>query len=332
MIKAYLHTRRAAILVACVTAAMVLLACLASGQTALSPVLYGLFLAFFVLVLAGAVDLCRFRARLLALRSIRARDEAAPLLPPPLDAQEAEYQRLLSAFYERAQQQRTEDEHARGELIAYYTMWLHQVKTPIAALRLLMERGPVDPSSLSRELFAIERYTGMALEYARLLHAGSDLVIEKTQIEPLVRQSVKRYAEMFIAKHLRLRLDPIPLFAHTDEKWFCFILEQLLSNAVKYTQTGGVHIYVQAGALCIADSGIGIRPEDLPRVFEAGYTGANGRLDKRASGLGLSMAQRAAKMLAIRLTLTSTPGKGTTARLVFPAEGEITARVQAGPA
>lgn len=327
MIKAYLRARRAAILAACVTAAMVLVVCLVFGQPALSPVLYGLFLAFFVLALAGAVDFSRFRARLLALGSIRVRDEAAPLLPPPLDAQEEAYQRLLCAFYDCAQQQRTEDEHARGELIAYYTMWLHQVKTPIAALRLLMERGPVDPAALSRELFAIERYTGMALEYARLLHAGSDLVIEKAQIEPLVRQSVKRYAEMFIAKHLRLRLDAISLCAHTDEKWLCFIVEQLLSNAVKYTQTGGVHIYEQAGALCIADSGIGIRPEDLPRVFEAGYTGYNGRLDKRASGLGLSMAQRAAEMLAIRLTLTSTPGKGTTARLVFPAEGEITARV-----
>lgn len=325
MIKAYLRARRGAILAACVTAAMVLAACIAAGQP-LAPVVYGLFLSAFVLALAGAVGFFRFRARLLALRAVRVRDEAAPLLPPPEDAQEAEYQRLLSAFFACAQQQRTEDERARGELIAYYTMWLHQVKTPIAALRLLMERGPVDPAALSRELFAIERYTGMALEYARLLHAESDLVIEKARIEPLVRQSVKRYAEMFIAKHLTLTLDPISLSAHTDEKWFCFILEQLLSNAVKYTHRGGVHIYEQAGALCVADSGIGIRSEDLPRVFEPGYTGYNGRLDKRASGLGLSMAQRAAKMLAIRLTLTSTPGKGTTARLVFPAEGEITAR------
>ena len=325
MIKAYLAARRLPILVFFLTAGMVLLACTASGA-ALASVCYGLFLALFVLALAAAGDFCRYRARLRAVRSVDPADEAPSPLPAPMDAVETAYQQQLQAMFDRCQALRTQHERARGELIDYYTLWLHQVKTPIAALRLLMERGPVPAASLSRELFAIERYTGMALEFARLSSASSDLVIEKTPVEPLVRQSVKRYADMFIAGHLSLTLEPIPLTVHTDEKWLCFILEQLLSNAVKYTHRGGVRIYAEDGALCIADTGIGIRPEDLPRVFEAGYTGYNGRLDKRASGLGLSMARRAADMLAIRLTLASRPGEGTRARLVFPAEGELNAR------
>ena len=325
MIKAYLAARRIPVLVYLLTAAMVLLACAASGA-ALSPVCYGLFLALFVLMLAAAADFVRFRSRLRIIRAVVPADEAPPLLPVPADPAEAAYQQLLHAMFERCRALQTEHEQARGELIGYYTLWLHQVKTPIAALRLLMERGPVPTAALTRELFAIERYTGMALEFARLSSASSDLVIEKTSVEPLVRQSVKRYADMFIAGRLSLTLEPIPLTVHTDEKWLCFILEQLLSNAVKYTHRGGVRIYAEDGFLFIADTGIGIPPEDLPRVFEAGYTGYNGRLDKRASGLGLSMARRAADMLAIRLTLTSQPGKGTTARLAFPGEGELSAR------
>ena len=102
----------------------------------------------------------------------------------------------------------------------------------------------------------------------------------------------------------------------TDDKWFCFVIEQLLSNALKYTRAGTISIFFsQPKVLCLKDTGIGIAPQDLPRIFEKGYTGSNGRTDKRATGIGLYLCRRILAKLGHSITIVSTPGVGTTVRI-----------------
>jgi len=156
----------------------------------------------------------------------------------------------------------------------------------------------------------------MVLAYLRLDADSTDYVLREYDLDPIVRGAVKKFAGEFIDRRLALELRPTNARVLTDEKWLSFVLEQLLSNALKYTPEGSISIYPEApDTLCVADTGIGIAPEDLPRVFEQGYTGYNGRLDKRASGLGLYLCRRICRNLGHTITAQSEPGKGTTIRL-----------------
>ena len=159
----------------------------------------------------------------------------------------------------------------------------------------------------------------MALQYAKMENMSDDLVLHRQSLDLLVLESIKKYAELFILRGLGVDFARTGLFITTDGKWLAFILGQLLSNAAKYTLQGGVRIYGDAESLTIADSGIGIRPEDLQRVFDRGYTGYNGRLDKKASGLGLYMANKVAGTLDMTLSIRSAPGEGTAVTLHFGA-------------
>ena len=133
--------------------------------------------------------------------------------------------------------------------------------------------------------------------------------------DEIIRSSVKKFASEFIDRRIRLEYDSVDIQAVTDEKWFAFVVEQLLSNALKYTREGSIKIYSEGKVLCIKDTGIGIAPEDLPRVFDKGYTGCNGRTDRRASGLGLYLCRRICQNLGIDISISSTVGEGTTVRL-----------------
>lgn len=134
----------------------------------------------------------------------------------------------------------------------------------------------------------------------------------------MLRQALRRFSAEFIDRRLRLDYTPTGLTVLTDEKWLCFVLEQLLSNALKYTREGSITVELDGErVLAIRDTGIGIAPEDLPRIFEKGYTGQNGRADKRASGLGLYLCSRICRNLGVGLTVKSTSGVGTTLLLDF---------------
>ncbi|MCD7769290.1 MAG: sensor histidine kinase [Oscillospiraceae bacterium] len=201
----------------------------------------------------------------------------------------------------------------RQESQDYYTAWVHQIKTPIAVMQLRLQ-GEDTPESLAlrSELFRISQYVEMALCYARLEGGTRDLVIRSCDLDDIIRQAVRKYAPQFVAKRLGLRYEPVQAQALTDEKWLLFILEQLLDNAVKYTPAGAVTITVETGPVVhIADTGIGIAPEDVPRIFEKGFTGYNGRLDKKSTGLGLYLSRQAAERLGHRLTAASVPGRGS---------------------
>ena len=233
--------------------------------------------------------------------------------PGSLEAAYEEIIRNLGQREQRLSQQRQEQEAERTE---YYTTWVHQIKTPIASMRLALENEDTPLGrGLGEELQRIEQYVQMVLTYQRLDSADTDYVFRECAIDQVVKGALRKFAGQFIRKGLRLDYTPIEKTVVTDEKWLSFVVEQLLSNALKYTPQGGVSIYMEGESLCIRDTGIGIAPEDLPRIFERGYTGCNGRADKKATGLGLYLCRRICANLGHSISAESAPGVGTLVRL-----------------
>ena len=201
------------------------------------------------------------------------------------------------------------------EMHDFYTAWVHQIKTPIAVLKLELDKAnksDLDRSALQEELFRIEQYTDMVLSYQRLGSSSNDLLVKEYELDELIREVIRKYASQFIHKKLRLDYEGCSQRIVVDKKWFSCILEQFISNAIKYTQAGSISIKVQDNHLYISDTGIGIAPEDLPRIFEKGYTGNNGRLNEKSSGLGLYLCSKAAALLNIPIEAKSLPGQGST--------------------
>ena len=206
-----------------------------------------------------------------------------------------------------------------NDLMDYYTLWAHQIKTPIAASSLLV--GEIEDkkvkNQLEQELFKIESYVNIVLQYLRLESFHEDLVLKKENLEDLVKEIVKKYAIFFIQKGLSLHLHDLDRTIITDRKWFVVILEQVLSNSLKYTSQGGIEIYFQEDTLYIKDSGLGIQDADLLRVFERGFSGYNGRLTQQSSGLGLYLSKKIADELGHQISIASQVGQGTTVMISF---------------
>ena len=204
----------------------------------------------------------------------------------------------------------------------FFSLWAHQIKTPIAAMNLLLQNDETDAAGCRQELFKIENYVEMALNYSRFENMSGDLELKACPLQPMVKQSVKKFSRVFIHKHLKVELDVPDITVLTDEKWFCFVLEQLLSNALKYTKEGGVRIYTETTdgelKIVISDTGIGIRSSDLPRIFEKGFTGYNGRIDKKASGLGLYLCKGVCDKLGHSIHAESEEGHGTKVFIGIP--------------
>ena len=212
-----------------------------------------------------------------------------------------------------------EEREKLNDLMDYYTLWAHQIKTPIAASSLLV--GEIEDkkvkNQLEQELFKIESYVNIVLQYLRLESFHEDLVLKKENVEDLVKEIVKKYAIFFIQKGLSLHLHDLDRTIITDRKWFVVILEQVLSNSLKYTSQGGIEIYFQEDALYIKDSGLGIQDADLLRVFERGFSGYNGRLTQQSSGLGLYLSKKIADELGHQISIASQVGHGTTVMISF---------------
>lgn len=245
-------------------------------------VFYGAFLCFCLGILAAVWHYRRFRGR---IRTLLQMEEALLEAPdrfylehfPKTDSLlEGEYQHFLMLLGRDRERLRGSYESAREEMTDYYTMWAHQIKTPIAAMSLLLQKQETERDrELSEQLFHIEEYVNMVLQYMRL-DEENDFVVKWNDLDSMIRQAVHRYAGMFIRKKLSMSYEPLNKKILTDEKWLVFALEQILSNAVKYTRKGGISIYLEPGSetmLAIRDTGIGIAWEDQPRIFEKGFTG-----------------------------------------------------------
>lgn len=226
---------------------------------------------------------------------------------------EADYQHAIHLLQNELQALQNQYETARQEEMDVITAWAHQIKTPIAVMRFDLEQIPEESGErLKRELFRIEQYVDMVLQFIRLDSGTNDLVIRTYDLDTLIRDVIHKYAYSFVTHKLRLNYEGTTTVVVTDQKWFACILDQFFSNALKYTpEEGTITIVVSDGMLTIADTGVGIAPEDLPRIFEKGYTGLNGRIDKRASGLGLYLCKKAADLLDIPLSVASTVGEGS---------------------
>ena len=242
--------------------------------------------------------------------------ETLESLPPPQNESERLYTQMLQKTY--AEYERAALEHRRREadMRNYYTMWVHQIKTPISALRLLIQSGGRS-AELQNEIFRIEQYVEMALNYQRLFCGSSDLVITRRSLDSAVRTSIRKYSKQFIMKRLKLEYEPGDITVLTDEKWLCFVIEQVLSNSLKYTSAGEIKICTVGRTLMISDTGIGIAAEDLPRIFDCGYTGYNGREEKRSSGIGLYLCSEVCRRLGHGISITSEVGKGTCVSITF---------------
>jgi hypothetical protein len=268
-------------------------------------VLYPLFLSILVILAAGTAD---FLITLNKHKKLTRRE-----IPGTSDLLEKDYQEIISRLKEEEEFSRRKSTSDYNNMVEYYTVWAHQIKTPIASMRLQLQS---DDSELSRrldgDLTRIEEYVGMVLAFLRLDSDSTDYVIKEISLDDVIRPAIRKFARDFISKKLTMDYEPVDARVLSDEKWLSFVIEQIISNAVKYTANGGIRIYMSdPGILVIEDSGIGISAEDLPRIFENGYTGFNGREDKRASGIGLYLCKRVCDNLGHGITAESKPGRGT---------------------
>ena len=278
-------------------------------------VLYPAFLCLLIGMLLFIIDFIRIRHKHELLGSIRSlMDVAAEVLPQIDGIEDEDYQKILGLLCSEYRDYITESHLKYSEMVDYYTVWAHQIKTPIASMKLTLQNEDSALSrKLSNDLFRVEQYVEMVLTFLRLDSESTDYVIKEYDLDDIIRQSVKKFSGEFIARKLRLLYEPLQVTVITDEKWLCFVIEQVLSNALKYTPSGSISITLKPEKkLCITDTGIGIAPQDLPRIFENGYTGCNGRTDKKASGIGLYLCKRICKKLGHDIKAESTVDVGTT--------------------
>lgn len=309
----YLNSRRGALALFAVFV-VIFAVSFALYRLPLAAVLYPAALCLALGAIAMAVDFAGVCRRHRALADIRGMEIE---LPEVRDIEAADYRKIARLLREQRREAETRAAADMDAMVDYFTLWAHQIKTPIAAMRLRLQ---AEDSVASRELLSdlgrIERYVEMVLTYLRLEGGGTDYVIREVDLDGVLRPVFKQFAGEFISRRLRLDYAPIHATVLTDEKWLAFVVGQVLSNALKYTPEGTISVYLeQNNVLCVRDTGIGIVPEDLPRVFERSYTGLAGRMDRRASGIGLYLCKRVCDNLGHGISIQSVPGEGTTVRI-----------------
>ena len=247
-------------------------------------------------------------------------------MPIPQDLIEETYQILVETLSKEILELKQQMSRQEEEANDYYTLWTHQIKTPIAAMRLILQNQKYREETenqderilLEGELFKIEQYAEMALGYLRLDSMSQDLVLKQYKLYDIVAKALKKYAICFMSKKLSINIEPFETEVVTDEKWLQFVIEQMISNSIKYTHEGSIYIGMKDEyTLMISDTGIGIQSEDLPRIFERGFTGYNGRMDKKSTGIGLYLCKKVTHKLGHTLEVSSTLGKGTTFYIGF---------------
>lgn len=285
-----------------------------------APLAYAIILSCVTLLFAVGFLYFQKKKKIAILkRCYVQKDHFSLHLPKPYTKEEEIYQEFIIKLHKLLIKEQEQATAEASKTENYYTLWSHQIKTPLSAIRLLLQEDPVKRGQIDLELLKVEQYVDMALQYQRLDDHTKDLQIAQYDISNMVRQVIKKIAPLFIYKKIHLDLREFSQIVITDEKWTCFLIEQILTNAVKYTPEGGtISVFLDEAipsCLIIKDTGIGILPEDLPRVFEWGYTGYNGRIQKRSTGIGLSLCKQVADLLGHTISIESKVRIGTTVRL-----------------
>ena len=281
---------------------------------------YSGLLCFVAALIVSIIDFNNYRKSYIDLKHLESNIlNSMEDLPKSLDIRVEYYQKIIERLHNEVEKLKIEDNKKMEGLVDYYSMWIHQIKTPIAAMNFLLDNEEIDVKAFRQELFKIERYVEMVLTYIRLGRETSDYVITSINLDEVVRENIKKYATLFINKKIKLNYVSHETYVISDKKWLGFAFEQLLSNAIKYTKSGGeISINISESKLIIEDNGIGIYEEDLPRIFEQSFTGLNGRYEKKSSGLGLYLCKKTLDKLQHKIEITSEVNKGTKVIVSFP--------------
>ena len=349
----YLGEKKTEIFLYFMTVLLFVVTCCLYHIENVDKLLYAALLTFALWIGAGIVCGMRYVRKRRALEAAeRAFEQYSELNPKEIlggadtvdsdeqsETMEQQFIRLLTMVDENRSREQSEREEKEADRRDYFLMWAHQIKTPMAAMKLLLEEAGDCKNNfrMREELFKIEQYVEMVLTIQRLESMAADLVLQEYALVPLLRQAVRKYSVLFINKGLQVEVPEEECRVLTDEKWFAFCLEQILSNAIKYTEKGKITLGItrknvpeesseedrqeNCVILYIEDTGMGIRNEDLPRIFDKGFTGYNGRVDKRATGIGLYLCKRICRQLGITIRVESTFGEGTRVELAIPISG-----------
>ena len=306
---------------------------LATGN-AIQTVLFILITWMLVLILCLTICYLSRKKRLDKLLEMAGQLKERYLIPEvmqkPDRAEEQVFYQILKMSEKSMLERIGEVERERGEYRAYIEQWVHEVKTPITALKLLCEnnRSPFSRDVLA-ELENINRYTEQALYYARSEHTEKDYSVREMNLADVVHGAIADNKYLLRQCDMAITVDDLEPVVYADDKWVRFILNQIISNAVKYRapQHPALRIFTERSGdqvlLSIADNGIGIPESDLPRIFEKGFTGQNGRTIHSSTGIGLYLCKRLCDKLGIGLAASSSD-KGTTITLSFHINDFIT--------
>jgi len=234
------------------------------------------------------------------------------------------YWELFQSVNDAHQRQMTSINRDKKESMEFMTTWFHDIKTPIAISKLILEQARENPDneSISEEISRIERSVDQALYFTRTDHFARDYVINRTELNAIIRSVVKQFAKEFIRREIKIVLEVQPLVVETDSKWLAYCLSEFISNALKYSDDGGIVTISseedsEEVRLVIQDGGIGIPQHDISRVFELGFTGTNGRINRKSTGIGLFIAKKIMDKIGHNVTISSTESVSTTVTIHF---------------
>lgn len=280
-------------------------------------VLYAGLLCFIVVGIVAGYDFFHFYRHHTVLDTLTETiDAQIDFLPEPRNMIDDDYTKIIKELHSQKRSFESKAYIEKKELSDYFTLWAHQIKTPISAMTLILQKKGAwageDDKEFAMELFNVEEYVEKAMSYIRINDISSDLVFDEIELDSLIRKAVKKYANTFIRKKISLDFQETNYRVITDEKWLLIVLGQILSNSLKYTPEGGrISIHMEGARLNISDTGIGIRAEDLPRLFEKGFTGENGRQHSQSTGQGLYLCKTIMDKLSHGLGIESEEGEGT---------------------
>lgn len=209
----------------------------------------------------------------------------------------------------------------RKDLEEYFLLWVHQIKTPITVSDLILQKEKTPYTcQLKEQMFYIREYTNMAINYMKLKDRQADMDIAEVEIDKLLKSLLRKYSGLFIDKNISLDYQPIDTKIITDAKWATILIEQILANALKYTNSGKITLSFDRdkNALKVKDTGIGIKSEDINKIFDRGYSGFNGRINEKSSGIGLYLVKKIAILLNIKIEVCSTVNVGSEFIICFP--------------
>lgn len=284
----------------------------------LETIMYATLLCAFFSIIFTVVGIYKYYQRDKKLQNIKYNiSHNIDGLPHPQNLIEKDYQGIIKTLYKNKIDLISERDKKHTDLIEYFTLWTHQIKTPISAAHLILQsKNSYINEDIEKQLFEIEEYVDMALQYLRLENISSDLKLEEYSLLSIIKKSIKSYSKIFIYKNIKLNLKENDIKVITDEKWLLFVIKQILSNALKYTYKGEIYIEIDnKKVLTIKDTGIGISKEDIARIFERGFTGYNGRMNKKSTGLGLYLSKNILDKLNHKISIISEIGIGTTVKI-----------------